>query len=118
MIQRHGGGNMSNKNKNHYNSTSERVVENLVEDIVEESTEVKEVEKKEETKKLNEFEKPAPFVVKVTAARLNIRASASTKSTVIKVVNKGDILTVERTKNPEWLRVARPNGFVMAEFVK
>ena len=54
--------------------------------------------------------------IKVTAARLNVRKSASRESEVIRIVDKDDVLEYTSIKNG-WVRL-KGSGYVMEEFVE
>ena len=54
--------------------------------------------------------------IKVTAARLNVRKSASRESEVLRIVDRNDILEYTSIKNG-WIRL-KGAGYVMEEFVE
>ena len=54
--------------------------------------------------------------IKVTAARLNVRKSASRESEVLRIVDRNDILEYTSIKNG-WVRL-KGAGYVMEEFVE
>ena len=54
--------------------------------------------------------------IKVTAARLNVRKSASRDSEVIRIVDRNDVLEYTSIKNG-WVRL-KGAGYVMEEFVE
>lgn len=98
--------------------TNKKVVEPVVEEVTEE---VALVEQAEPTAPVVEEKKEIKRIkVEVTVPRLNVRAGANTNSTVIGIVDKETILTVEETKSADWLKVvAGPfKGYVMSEFVE
>ena len=54
--------------------------------------------------------------IKVTAARLNVRKSASRESEVLRIVDRNDILEYTSIKNG-WVRL-KGTGYVMEKFVE
>lgn len=60
--------------------------------------------------------------VKVTADKLNVRASATVNANVLVVIDKGTVLSVDKNKSTkEWTAVKTESGiegFVMSQFVK
>lgn len=54
--------------------------------------------------------------IKVTAARLNVRKSASRESEVLRIIDRNDILEYTSIKNG-WVRL-KGAGYVMEEFVE
>ena len=54
--------------------------------------------------------------IKVTAARLNVRKSASRESEILRIVDRNDILEFTSIKNG-WVRL-KGAGYVMEEFVE
>ena len=54
--------------------------------------------------------------IKVIAARLNVRKSASRESEILRIVDRNDILEFTSIKNG-WVRL-KGAGYVMEEFVE
>lgn len=86
------------------------------------------VKEKEMNTKKTDYTKPAakPQTRKmkvgvVTAKKLNLRSSAEKGDNVIKILNKGEKVTIVR-EFPEWYRVKYDNGavvgYVMKQFIE
>lgn len=58
------------------------------------------------------------FKVKVTAAKLNVRKGAGTKYDVVDTVKKGEVFTIELTKNNTWGKLKSGAGWINLKYTE